>query len=255
VPFLPFVLAACNDAGKGGSSAKAPEGTRSEVLDHEACADQGPNVQSLDTNGDGKPDLRRVYDRAPGDPGAREVCRVVDLNHDGRPDIYEYLDAGGAIRRREFCYDETGIVNAIEMYRSGKLTERVYDTTGQHKIDTWDWFDPDAPVDAKTGRPTHPLRRERDLHGDGTIDQWWTWSAGGLRIETDRNGDGKPDPESVIVLGGDGGSLDPAAAGTSPSAAAPGAVPPADGGSPTGPPPPPGEASAADSGLVDGAPS
>jgi hypothetical protein len=198
VALPPLGIVACGGSETGAVAAPArPSGTRSEKIEHEACDVTGSHVEALDTNGDGKPDIRRVYDGS-----KHEQCRVVDLNHDGKPDLYEYFDSNGSIRRREFCYDDTGAVNAIEIYQGGKLKERAYDTTGQHRIDTWDWFDPNAPIDAKTGRPAHPVRRERDVRGDGTIDQWWVWTGDKVSIGTDRNGDGKPDPESAIVLGG-----------------------------------------------------
>ena len=113
----------------------------------------------------------------------------------------------------------------VTTYQAGKLVEREYDTTGQHKIDTWDWFDPKAPVDGKTGRPAHPIRRERDVHGGGMIDQWWTWQGDKVTIATDRNGDGKPDPDSAITLGGD----DDAGGAPAPPASTP--TPASDGGS------------------------
>jgi hypothetical protein len=200
---------------------------RSETIEHEKCDAAGGHTETLDTNGDGKADLRRVYDAT-----KHEVCRIVDLNNDGRPDLFEYFDGNGAIRRREFAYGDTGEVNAVETYQGGKLLEREYDTTGQHKIDTWDSFDPNAPIDGKTGRPAHPARRERDLRGDGTINQWWTWNGDKVSIATDRNGDGRPEPDTVIVLGGDeGGTTAPAAAGPDASAAPATASPANDGGS------------------------
>lgn len=213
---LSLEAVACGGGAKETSPVAAPKSQahRSSTIEHEKCDVTGSHTETLDTNGDGKPDLRRVYDGA-----KHEVCRAVDLNNDGRSDLFEYFDASGAIRRREFAYGDTGEVNAVETYQAGKLVEREYDTTGQHKIDTWDWFDPNAPIDGKTGRPAHPSRRERDLHGDGTINQWWTWNGDKVSIATDHNGDGKPDPDSVIVLGGgdEGGAPAPAAA--SPTAA------------------------------------
>ncbi|MGD0675327.1 MAG: hypothetical protein ABSC94_07910 [Polyangiaceae bacterium] len=191
---------------EGQPQAKAPETGRSGSLAHEPCGGSGGSVESQDTNGDGKPDIRRYFDR-----GGQERCRVVDLNHDGRPDLYEYFDAAGAVRRREFCYDDTGLVNAVEYYEAGKLVRREYDISGQHRVDTWDWFDPNAPVDPTTGRPRHPTRRERDTKGSGYIDQWWTWNGDTLSIAVDKNGDGKPDPETAILLGGDAGTSAPAA--------------------------------------------
>lgn len=194
---LTLGAAGCGGGKSTPTSAQALVRARSEVIEHERCDVSAKDVEAVDTNGDGKPDIRRAYDGS-----KHELCRVTDLNHDGRPDLYEYFDGSGAIRRREFCYDDTGVVNAVEIYQGGKLVERQYDTTGQHKIDTWDWFDPNAPVDAKTGRPAHPIRRERDAKGLGYIDQWWTWSGDKVSIATDRNGDGKPDPDTIIVLGG-----------------------------------------------------
>ena len=186
-------------------------GAHAKGLDHEACPESGNRVDGLDTNSDGKEDIRRVFDK-----GGHELCRTADLNHDGKPDLYEYFDASGTIRRREYCYDDTGVVNAVEYYEGGKLARREYDTGGQHRIDTWDWFDPNAAPDPKTGRPAHPVRRERDTTGDGVVDQWWAWEGNKVTIAVDHTGDGKPDPDTAIVLGGDNSaaSAGPASAGS-----------------------------------------
>ena len=175
-------------------ASKLPEGVHSEAVEHEACNESGNRVEVLDANGDGKPDIKRVYDNGTG----KEICRITDLNHDGKPDLYEYFDASGAVRRREADYDSNGVVDSIEYYEGGKLVRREYDTTGQHRIDTWDFFDKDS------GKR---LRRERDTNNDGKVDQWWVWEGDKVTIATDKNGDGKPDPDTVIVLSGgaDGG--------------------------------------------------
>jgi hypothetical protein len=187
-------LVACGGA-EANVGVKTPGGAAAEKYVHEKCSSE--HMESLDTNGDGRADIQRVLDGA-----GHELCRLVDLDHDGKPDMYEFFDASGTVRRREFCYDETGVVNAIELYQGGKLTQREYDISGQHRIDTWDWFDVNAAVDAKTGRPAHPVRRERDTRGNGRVDQWWSWDADKVTIAVDRTGDGKPDPDATIVLGG-----------------------------------------------------
>jgi hypothetical protein len=221
--FAPLALlatAACSGDARvtGVGAASAPTRVK-EGLAHEPCDESGNRVEMLDTNGDGRPDVRRVFAKST----QREICRVADLNHDGKPDLYEYFDASGAVRRREFCYDDTGVVNAIEHYDSGRLTQREYDTIGAHKIDTWDYFEPGLPIDAKSGRPEHPSRRERDTTGDGHVDQWWTWQGGKLSIARDTHGDGKPDPASLVVL--DPGEADAGAAPPAvPAAAPPGAM-------------------------------
>jgi hypothetical protein len=172
---------------------------RPETIVSEGCSESGRRVELLDARGEQKPDVRRVFE------GGHEVCRVSDLNHDGKPDFIEYFDASGNIRRREYCYDSDGQLSAIEYYEGGKLVRREYDTTHRHRIDTWDWFDAAAPLDAKTGRPKHPTHRERDTTGNGKIDEWWSWTADRVTIAKDSNGDGKPDPASAVVFDDNGG--------------------------------------------------
>jgi uncharacterized protein YkuJ len=223
----------CMACGGESTTAKSPVASRSEGLAHEDCSG-GARTESFDTNGDGVPDIRRYFDR-----DGHELCRVADVNHDGKPDLYEYFSSSGTIRRREYCYDDLGVVNAIEYYEAGKLARREYDVSGRNRIDTWDWFDPNATVDAKTGRPTHPLRRERDTTGDGQIDQWWTWSGDRLSIANDRDGDGRPDPDTAFVFGEDAGS--PATGG---------GISPESSASPPAPAPPPGPADSGPQGTA-----
>ncbi len=187
-----------NEKMSGAAGVKLPEGVRSEVVEHEACDESGRRVDNLDANGDGKSDIKRVYDKTTG----KEACRITDLNHDGRPDMFEYYDANGELRRREADYDDSGVVDTVEIYERGKLVRRELDTTGQHRIDTWDYFDP------ATGKR---VRRERDSTNDGKIDQWWVWTGDAVTISIDKNGDGKPDPESTVVIGSipDGGAPAP----------------------------------------------
>ena len=182
----------CGGGESGVAKAKLPDGVRSQTIEHEACSESGHKVETVDVNNDGKPDIRRVYD------GAQEVCRISDLNRDGKPDMFEYNDKTGQRRRREADYDDNGIVNSIEIYEGGKLVRAELDTTNQGRIDTWDTIDP------STGKRT---KRERDATGDGRVDQWWTYNGDQVTIAMDKNGDGLPDPESVITLGASGQSI------------------------------------------------
>lgn len=209
------LLAACSGGGDATSpgGAKIPANAkRVETLTHEECDAKSNRVEHLDSNNDGKSDIQRVYDKKSG----AEMCRIVDLNRDGKTDLYEYFEGNGVIRRREYAYDDSGSVNAVEYYEGGKLVRREYDTTGQHRIDTWDFFDPAKPPSAKTGRPV-PIRRERDTNGNGVIDQWWVWDGEKITISIDRSGDGKPDPENTIVLNDPDAGAPPAPAPSSSS--------------------------------------
>jgi hypothetical protein len=176
---------ACSDGpGAGGAkNAGAPDAI--ESIDHEACEPKGHRAETFDARGDGKAVVIKVFD------GQHELCRITDINHDGKPDLYEYFDANGVIRRRESDYDSNGTIDSVELYEDGKLVKREYDTTGQRRVDTWDYFD------KGTGKR---LRRERDTTNDGKVDQWWTWDGDKITISIDRNGDGKPDPDSTLVL-------------------------------------------------------
>jgi hypothetical protein len=217
------------DASSGVAKASLPTGVRSQNLEHESCDESGHKVDKVDSNNDGKPDIKRVYD------GARELCRVSDLNHDGKPDMFEYFDAAGQVRRREADYDDNGVVNQIDYYEGGKLVRRELDAANQGKIDTWDTFDP------ATGKP---LKRERDTTGDGRIDQWWSYEGDRVTIQIDKNGDGLPEPESTIVLGPggvviptafDGGAVAMPIGADAAAASPPPPPPPVDPASPTSP--------------------
>ncbi len=196
---------------KDVASARLPEGVRSGTINHEACDESGGKVEVVDVHNDGKHDIKRIF------KNGKEVCRISDLNRDGKPDMFEYYDDNGQLRRREADYDDNGIVNAIEIYENGKLVRAELDTTNQGRIDTWDYFDPN------TGKRT---KRERDATGDGRIDQWWTYDGDKVTIAMDKNGDGNPDPESVITLGAGGqviatGPTDAQDAGAAPAPAPP----------------------------------
>ncbi len=222
LPYRLVLLAGCaaaplacggSEPQSGVGKAKLPSGTRSEAIEHETCSETGNRVEVLDANGDGKPDIKRVYDTKT----AKEICRISDLNHDGKPDMYEYYDANGQLRRREGVFDDTGVVNLIEYYEGGKLVRKELDTTGQHRIDTWDTYDP------ATGKR---VKRERDSTNDGRVDQWWTWDGDKVTIAIDRDGDGRPEPEATVIIGGTATSGPDKNGGAPPLDAGPSGLPP-----------------------------
>jgi len=219
---------ACSDSLPPPKAGSAPDAV--ESIEHEACdatPGGGHRVEKFDTRGDGKPVVIKVYNGA-----GRELCRISDINHDGKPDLYEYFDDSSRVRRREADYDSNGVIDAVEFYEEGKLVKREYDTTGQHRVDTWDFFD------KASGKRT---RRERDTTNDGKVDQWWTWEGDKITIAIDRNGDGQPDPGATLVLDAKTGESAKDAK-TAPAPAGSGAPPPpatpASSGPADGPPPP-----------------
>ena len=204
-----LLVAACGSGKDSGiDNAKLPEGVRDESIDHQSCTESGNKVETLDANNDAKFDVKIVY----AGQSSIKLCLISDLNHDGRPDMFEYYDKKGIIRRREADYDESGTVDAIEDYTDGKLSERELDTTGQHRIDTWEFYDANGVL----------VRRERDTTNDGRIDQWATFDAKHQTIAFDKNGDGRPDPNDTVVLNLDGSEVEEEVDAAAPAAVADG---------------------------------
>ncbi len=198
-------VAGCSEsavATTGPTAPRAADSVRSTAIIHESCEPSGRRVVKTDVNGDGKTDITKVFE------GSQELCRFSDLNRDGKPDLYQYFDSAGQLRRREADFDDNGVMNLIEIFEGGKLVRRELDTTNQGRIDTWDTFDP------ATGKI---VKRERDATSDGRIDQWWTFEGDRVTIAMDRNGDGEPDPEATVTVGG--APPDPGVAPPPPTAA------------------------------------
>jgi hypothetical protein len=221
--------AACSsaeaDADKAKSAANGPE-KRDTTIVHEPCDTGSADAVKVDVKGNGKPAIIHVM------KNGKEVCRAVDLNMDGKMDVFIYYDDQGRERRRESDFDRDGRCDEIAIYENGQLKLKMRETNFDDKIDTWDYYE--------NGRL---VRRERDSDGDGIVDQWWTFNNPNnpkcATVAVDRNADGKPDPDSVVDLCGESygaavkggpppGSPPPAApsaAPTAPAAAAP-ATPP-----------------------------
>lgn len=214
-----------DDADKAKTAANGIE-KRDTTVVHEPCDGASSSAQKVDVNGDGKPDIIHVMS------GGKEVCRIVDLNMDGAVDAFIYYDDQGRERRRESDFDRDGRADEIAIFEGGQLKLKMRETNFDNKIDTWDHYEGGRLV-----------KRERDSDGDGVVDQWWNFNNPAnpkcAIVASDRNADGKPDPESVVDLCGESyGVKGGAAQGAAPpGSAAPGAPPPS--GAPVAPPPPP----------------
>jgi hypothetical protein len=177
----------------GCSSAAAPQAAapidkeRDVAIHHEDCDASTPGASTVDVNGDGRPDIVHVMN------GSREVCRVVDLNLDGSIDAFIFYSDDGTERRRESDYDRDGRADEIVILQGGVVVRKERETNYDDKIDTWDYYE--------GGRLA---RRERDSNGDAVVDQWWQFTDPSndkcALVARDEDGDGKPDPGSVIDL-------------------------------------------------------
>ena len=187
------LVAACTSADPDSTKPTTPTGNekRDTSISHETCDGNSASAVKVDVNGDGKNDIVHVM------KGDKEICRIVDLNLDGYPDSFIYYEADGKTeRRRESDFDRDGRVDEVSVSEHGQIALKLRETNFDNKLDTWDYYE--------AGRLT---KRERDTDGDSIIDQWWSYNNPTnpkcAIVASDRNADGKPDPDSVVDLCGE----------------------------------------------------
>lgn len=224
VTALALLLCAGGCSGADDGARDGDDAQRELDLTHEPCDVESSSAQRTDVNGDGKADIVRVMS------GGKEVCRSVDLNFDGRVDMYVFFDEAGAERRREADFDRDGRADEISILKGGAVVRKNRETNFDGKLDTWDFYE--------SGRL---VRRERDANGDGSVDQWWTFNnpvdPNCAIVSTDANQDGKPDPGTEVDLCAPEGGAPTATTAPPPAGTASAVAPPAS--VPTPPPPPP----------------
>lgn len=175
-------LSACaGSTSMGPKSANGQPEKRDTEITHEAC-DTKSAKERLDSNADGTPEILIVRS------GDRELCRSVDLDFDGVPEVWIYFDPQGQVRRKELDFDRDARIDEIDLFKSGVLTQKQRATGMANRLDTWDFFQAGKLV-----------RTERDANGDGLVDQWWEYPKPGCPvIHSDTDGDGRPDPGATI---------------------------------------------------------
>lgn len=136
----------------------------------ELCTETGDQYVQMpyDTNGDGAPDVIRVYlvtetaNQNGSRLGRRIVCREADLNSDGRRDVVRVYDDEGRVAREQQDRDFSGDPDYWEIYENGQLLRVEEDTNDDGRIDTRTFMD-------IRGRPE---RIERDLAGRSEPGRW-----------------------------------------------------------------------------------
>lgn len=174
-------LYGCNS----GVEARTPEraGLERDVrVVHEDCDITSGSAEKLDANSDGRPDVVVVRS------GGREECRAVDLNLDGKVDVWSYNDSAGRLRRKEYDFDRDGSIDEISTFQAGVITSKQQATLLANRLDTWHYYQNGALA-----------RSERDSDSDAVVDTWWEYPKPGCpMIHTDANEDGRPDPGTTI---------------------------------------------------------
>jgi len=144
-------------------------------------ADENLVQESLDTSGDNVADVRKVYRVEGAGAEARKVlvCREMDLNHDGRKDIFRFYNEDGRPLREMMDGDFDGTVDGVSLFEEGRVVQQEMDRNNDGRTDETRHF-----VQGNL------LRVERDDNNDGRIDVWEHWADGDLlRIGYDVNAD------------------------------------------------------------------
>ncbi len=160
--------------------------------DHSRCdaSRPGRSTSEYDTNNDGVPDVRKVYQTVGEPPNVHSVlvCREVDLNHDGTKDLFRfYTDEGRALREEE-DRDFDGRIDVITHYANGEVIRRELDTNGDGHVDMITYY-----------RDHRPWRTEREVTSNNDpafrADYWEVYDQTGhvVRIGWDYDHDGRAD--------------------------------------------------------------
>ena len=197
---------ATSGTGRRAAAAETRHEPQGEPMPHQDCVASGGDIQSLDVNGDGQPDVRTVMEA--GHPR----CRETDANFDGRVDIYRWFDIShGNVTRVE---DDYGRIDVVATYENNLPVRDILDTNFDGRTDTW--------RDYRNGRI---IELRRDADGDTRVDTWERFDDTGAVIYSaiDANHDGEPDaaPDAGAPAASSAASLPPAPPATPAATPAP----------------------------------
>jgi hypothetical protein len=150
----------------------------------------GRSSSEYDTNADGVPDVRKVFQVVGEGQDAHPVlvCREVDLNHDGTKDVFRFYNDQGRTLREEEDRDFDGRLDVITYFDNGEVVRREFDINHDGMIDQRLYY-----------RENRPYRAEREMQSDNAADfrpdYWEFYDTRGhvVRIGTDYDHDGRAD--------------------------------------------------------------
>jgi antitoxin component YwqK of YwqJK toxin-antitoxin module len=153
-------------------------------------AGAGEEVVSVDSNGDGKPDVFKFYPKGkvPADPNKPDVGsgllrKEADLNTDGKIDVWAWYNADGTKLREAFDLDYDSKVDLIVFYEKQQVIRKEIYTAGCERPSAFKYYEKGKLA-----------RVERDRKCSGRIDTWEYWDGDHVdRVGEDNDGDGNVD--------------------------------------------------------------
>ena len=172
---VPAALSACGP--KQGEPVAPASSTVGSVTER---VENGFVIQEVDLNGDGRPEIFNAY-RETRDGSRFLAKKSLDLDMDGMVDVVSWFDDQGRLQKEEMDGDFDGRFDWIDHYQNGTRIMSEVDTDYDGKTNVWSYY-----VDGRIDR------KERDLDGDGQIDYWERFDAEGNVVITgqDLDGDG-----------------------------------------------------------------
>jgi hypothetical protein len=197
-PLLLWTLCAAVGAGAAGCAGDGVRRDPNLGFISTEVGEGGTEVEKLDVNGDGRPDIWRHFALVEGPEGRPQrllVRKEIDLNFDGEVDIRIHLSPAGTVTKEEFDLDFDGRIDMVAEYEDGVLVTQSMDEGFDGTVDVWRYFEGGALV-----------RKERDSDHDGRVDVWEYYQDGRLiRIGRDVDRDGRPEMfEEATPDGGEG---------------------------------------------------
>lgn len=143
----------------------------------------GVILEEVDLNNDGRPEIFNHY-RERADAPRLLIRKDADLNNDGTADTRSWYTAEGKLELEEMDQDFDGQTDLWDHYQdtdSDGVVERVSserDTDYDGKPDIFTYY-----------RDGLPVRKERDTNGDARIDAWEKFDSEGNVIKSGRDKD------------------------------------------------------------------
>jgi hypothetical protein len=177
----------------GCGKKKAPEaGASKEALTQrvieKVLPDQGLVLVEIDLNADGRPEIFNFY-RERTDAPRLLIRKETDLNADGQVDVISYFDAEGGLEKEESDGDFDGRFDMTDYFKGGRRVMAEWDSDYDGRPNVFRYYQ------ANTTGAMRITHEERDTDGNGQVDFWIRFDGDGNVIKTgaDTDGDGKMD--------------------------------------------------------------
>ncbi|MEO1335270.1 MAG: hypothetical protein AAFV29_06485 [Myxococcota bacterium] len=146
------------------------------------------DVRTADIDNDGRPEVFKYYQTIPDvdKPGQKKTVLVrqdLDVNWDGKIDIWRYFTAAGLPAKEEWDTDYDGNIDETRTFEDGKIVKSERDRNNDGRTDVFRYY-----------REGKLERKESDTNGDGAVDRWEYYKGRVLdRVGVDKDHDGTVD--------------------------------------------------------------